>query len=75
MMMYKTQSYWDFGLCPSSGILEIKKYNVSATGSTQLGPIERANFNHLRTETNPVSETLCFLVSRIAGDGQSPRTQ
>jgi hypothetical protein len=24
------------------------------------------------TETDPVSETLCFLVSRISGDGQSP---
>jgi hypothetical protein len=30
---------------------------------------------HLRTETNPVSETLCFIVSRILDDGQSPKTQ
>jgi hypothetical protein len=29
---------------------------------------------HLRTETDPVSETLCFLVSRIPDDGQSPKT-
>jgi hypothetical protein len=27
---------------------------------------------HLRMETDPVSETLCFLVSRIPDDGQSP---
>jgi hypothetical protein len=30
---------------------------------------------HLRTETDPISETLCFLVSRILDDGQSPKTQ
>jgi hypothetical protein len=29
----------------------------------------------MRTETDPVSETLCFLVSRIADDGQRPKTQ
>jgi hypothetical protein len=28
---------------------------------TQLGPLERANLNHLRTDTDPVSETLCSL--------------
>jgi hypothetical protein len=28
---------------------------------------------HLRTETNPVSETLCFLVSRIPDDVKSPK--
>jgi hypothetical protein len=30
---------------------------------------------HLWTETDPVSETLCFLVYRIPDDGQSPETQ
>jgi hypothetical protein len=43
---------------------------------TQLGPLERANLNvfscNLRTETDAVTETLCFLVFRIPGDGQSP---
>jgi hypothetical protein len=29
---------------------------------------------HLRTETDPVSETLCFLVFRIPDDGQSSET-
>jgi hypothetical protein len=50
-----TQNYWIFGLCPSSGIVETIKHNVSETGSvsvlrweggttpTQLGPLERAN--------------------------------
>jgi hypothetical protein len=55
---------------------------------TLLGPVERANLNHwnqqssclpllhLRTETDPVSETLCPLVFfRIPDDGQSPKTQ
>jgi alpha-D-ribose 1-methylphosphonate 5-triphosphate diphosphatase PhnM len=37
--------------------------------STQLGPLERANLSHwthlhLRTETDPVSETSCFLEYR-----------
>jgi hypothetical protein len=30
---------------------------------------------HLRMETEPVSEMLCFLSSRIPDDGQSPKTQ
>jgi hypothetical protein len=29
---------------------------------------------YLRTETDPASETLCFLVSRIPDDEQSPKT-
>jgi hypothetical protein len=29
--------------------------------------------SHLRTETDPVSETLCFLLSRIPGNGQNPK--
>jgi hypothetical protein len=30
---------------------------------------------HLRTETDPVSKTLCSQVSRISDDGKSPKTQ
>jgi hypothetical protein len=30
---------------------------------------------HLSTETDPVSETLCFPVFGILDDGQSPETQ
>jgi hypothetical protein len=30
---------------------------------------------HLKKETDAVSETLCFLVVRISGNGQSPETQ
>jgi hypothetical protein len=48
---------------------------------TLLGPLERANLNHwsspliLRTETDLVSETLCFLVFKIPDDGLSPEAQ
>jgi hypothetical protein len=31
-MVYINQNSWVFGLCPSSGILETKKHNVSETG-------------------------------------------
>jgi hypothetical protein len=54
---------------------------------TLLGPLERGLapsmgssrvrvfLPHLRVETDPVSETLCFIVSRIQDDGQSPKVQ
>jgi hypothetical protein len=32
-MVFNTQNYWLFGLCPSSGILETRKHNVSESGS------------------------------------------
>jgi hypothetical protein len=55
-MVYNTQNYWVLGLCPSSGILQTRKHNVSETGCVsvlrwgetpiQLGPLERVNLNH-----------------------------
>jgi hypothetical protein len=33
-----------------------------------LGPLERANLNHLKAETDPISETSLFLFSRIPDD-------
>jgi hypothetical protein len=38
---------------------------------TWLGPLETV----IEISTDPVSETLCFLVSGIPDDGQSPKTQ
>jgi hypothetical protein len=35
-MVCNTQDYWVFGLCPSSGILEATKHNVSETGSVSI---------------------------------------
>jgi hypothetical protein len=34
-MVYNTQNYWVFGLCPPSGILDNRKY-VSETGSVSI---------------------------------------
>jgi hypothetical protein len=31
-MVFNTQNYWGFGLCPASGILETTNHNVSETG-------------------------------------------
>jgi hypothetical protein len=56
---------------------------------TLSGPLERGNvnhysgdptvyvspFTHLKTVTDPVSETFCFLVFRIWDDGQCAETQ
>jgi hypothetical protein len=85
-MVYNTQNYLVFGLCPSSGILDARQYNVSETGSVpflksggktpaQLGPLERVGIfpHHLRTERDPVSETLCFINSRKPDGGQSKK--
>jgi hypothetical protein len=35
-MVYNTQNYWVSGLCPSSEILNIRKHNVSETGSVPV---------------------------------------
>jgi hypothetical protein len=54
-----TQSYWVSGICPSSGILDIRKQKLfgnwmfpsSGEGRetpTLLGPLERANLSHFR---------------------------
>jgi hypothetical protein len=64
MMMY-TQNYCFFGLCPSSGqVTELALFE----GLDRVGV-----FPHLRMETDPVSEMLCFLVSRILDNGRSPK--
>jgi hypothetical protein len=78
-MLYSTQNYLIFGPCPSSGILETRKHNVSETG-LRLCISKRPNrvgvfLRHLQMETDPVSETLCFLVSRTLDDGQSAKRQ
>jgi hypothetical protein len=60
--LHMSQRYWVFGLCPSSGFFlnNNEKHNISETGSvsvlrwgktpTLLGPLERANLNHLTTD-------------------------
>jgi hypothetical protein len=66
-MVYNTQDYCFFFTYPSSGILETRKHDVSETGS--VPQVSSPPF-HLRTERGPVSETSCFLVSRIPDDGK-----
>jgi hypothetical protein len=41
---------------------------------TLSGPLEIANLNHLRTQTDPVSGTSCLRASRIPDDGHSTKT-
>jgi hypothetical protein len=60
------QNYWGSGLCPSPGILNTRKHNILETGCVSVP--------HLRMDTDPVSEMLCFLVFRIPDDGHSPKT-
>jgi hypothetical protein len=50
-MVYNAQNYWVFGPCPSSGILEIIKHNVSETGSVSILSDEgRHLFSWIRKE-------------------------
>jgi hypothetical protein len=73
------QNYWAFRLCPSSNIIKSRKHNISEIGSVSvlgegempavLGLLERANLNHLRMESDPVSKTLCFLAFRVPDNG------
>jgi hypothetical protein len=58
MIVYSTQDYWAFELCPSSGI---RKNIISETGSV---PVLRWGEGHLRTETDPESETFYYLEYR-----------
>jgi hypothetical protein len=61
-MVYDTENYWVSGLCPSSGIVETRKHNVSETGSVSvlrwgeapslLGPLERANHSQWTTHVS-----------------------
>jgi hypothetical protein len=81
MMVYHTQNYWVFGLCPSSGTLGIIKHDVSETASVSVLRCMRGediysfgSLRHLRTETDTVSETSCFLIPRIPGDRKTPKT-
>jgi hypothetical protein len=51
--------------CP---VIEVSSYLRDPTE-------EVSSLSHLTTETHPVPETLCSLVSRIPDDGRSPKTK
>jgi hypothetical protein len=83
-IMINTQNYWVLGPTLSSGILKSREHKVSEIGyvsiltwgdtHTVLGPLERTNLKQWRTQTDPVSETLCYLGFRISDDGHYPKT-
>jgi hypothetical protein len=64
-MVYNTQRYW------VSGPVQWLRLALSK------GPNRVGVFPHLRRETDPVSETLCFfiIISKNPDDGQGPKTQ
>jgi hypothetical protein len=74
-MVYNTQNYWVFELCPLPSILETKKKTMfqklnlfpsSGKGGgktpTQLGPLERANLNHWRTSVRFTTAIIAHLI-------------
>jgi hypothetical protein len=63
----KNTTFLKLYLLPSSG--------ESRETPTLLGSIERAPSRHPKTERDPVSETLCFLVFGIPDDGHIPEAQ
>jgi hypothetical protein len=57
-MVYKTQNYWAFGLCPLSAILKTRRQRFGnficfspelMETPIVLDPLERANLNHWTT--------------------------
>jgi hypothetical protein len=87
-MVYNTQNYQGFGDFPSSGILENRKHDVSETWSVSVireWGIETENsskgpnwvgvflFNWERKQI--ISETSCFIFSKIPEDGEIRKTQ
>jgi hypothetical protein len=72
-MVYNTREYWVFGLCPPSDILKktsFRKLDLFPSSGEGMGDTYSVGFVrkswylpllHLRTETDLVSETLCYL--------------
>jgi hypothetical protein len=64
----------DLDLFPFSG--ERKETPTLLSHLERVDPTELISPSlHMRRETDPVSETMCFLVFRIPDDGRSPQTQ
>jgi hypothetical protein len=75
VMMYNSQKFWVSGLRPSSEILNIRKHNVSETGSasTLLGSLQKANLNHWLTLSKGTKREGVFLTSPEDGNRSSVR--
>jgi hypothetical protein len=83
-MVYNTQNYLVFGLCPSSGILENRKHDVSETGCvsvlrwrgktpTQLGPLKKPiSINERKEIQFPKRRVFYLLNYRTMEEVQKP---
>jgi hypothetical protein len=56
------------------GPLERAKLNGPVT-EVSITKVSNRSPLHLRTEVDPITESLCFIIFRIPNDGQSPETQ
>jgi hypothetical protein len=66
-MVYNTQRYWVFGLCPSSGFFLNNNEKIQRVGNwicfrPQVREDTYSGGPLRKTETDPVSETLCFFI-------------
>jgi hypothetical protein len=84
-MVYKTQDYWVFGLCPSPGILKnttFQKLDLFPSSGDVWKPPTLTDTTeqvsptlHLSRKIDPFSEMFrSFCVFRIPGDGKSPKS-
>jgi hypothetical protein len=65
-MVYNTQSYWVSGLCPSSGILNTRKLNVSKAGCLSILRLgERHNYFVSSVEVLFVCYTFLLQLTRF----------
>jgi hypothetical protein len=71
-MVYNTQTYWVLGLVPSSGILENTTFRKLDLFPAQLSRCLLPH-RHMRTETEPVSETSCSLEYQTMEKVQKPQ--
>jgi hypothetical protein len=77
--MYINQNYCVHGHCTSSCILKTRNHNILQTGRFILRweegrePKECPPSPHLRTETDPVSETLYFQIFSVPEVEQNPK--
>lgn len=76
-MVYNTQIYWDFRVCPLSGILKTREHNVSESGSTSCHSYHNTNRNNeldaeLKVVSVPNLSTKQWKC--MGGKGTDPRT-
>jgi hypothetical protein len=68
-----SQNYWIVGLCPLSGVLKIREYNIWETGCLHpkvwgktrplVGPLERVNLYHCLAPSKGANRVGVFLLT------------